>query len=100
MTRIRGAISAHRAQARRWVLRVTPGGIGHRAKRDTSRMRCNRGGRRDFPGAAAFRPISWEEWFENFDQHHCSFVFDNDRSMPLSNTYRIVNADEWKARGP
>jgi hypothetical protein len=61
-------------------------------------MRCNRGGRRDFPGAAAFRPISWEEWFENFDQHHCSFVFDNDRSMPLSNTYRIVNADEWKAR--
>ena len=50
----------------------------------------------NFPGAAAFRPISWEEWFENFDQHHCAFVCDNDRSMPLSNRYRIVNADEWK----
>ena len=52
----------------------------------------------NFPGAAAFRPISWEEWFENFDQHHCAFVCDNDRSMPLSNRYRIVNADEWKLR--
>ena len=35
------------------------------------------GVRFNFPGAAAFRPISWEEWFENFD---------------------IVNADEWKLR--
>ena len=50
----------------------------------------------NFPGAAAFRPISWEEWFENFDQHHCAFVCDNDHSMPLSNRYRIVKADEWK----
>ena len=63
-------------------------------------VHVNDGGARvrfNFPGAAAFRPISWEEWFENFDQHHCAFVFDNDRSMPLSNTYRIVNADEWKS---
>jgi hypothetical protein len=37
-----------------------------------------------------FGQISWEEWFENFDQHHCTFVCDNDRSMPLSNRYRIV----------
>ena len=51
----------------------------------------------NFPGAAAFRPISWEEWFENFDQHHCAFVCDNDRSMRISNSYRIVNADEWKS---
>jgi hypothetical protein len=50
----------------------------------------------NFPGAAAFRPISWEEWFQYFDQHHCVFVFDNNHSMPLSSTYRIVNADEWK----
>jgi hypothetical protein len=55
------------------------------------------GVRFNFPGAAAFRPISWEEWFQNFDQHHCVFVFDNHRSMPLSNRYRIVNADEWKS---
>jgi hypothetical protein len=52
----------------------------------------------NFPGAAAFRPISWEEWFENFDQHHCAFVCDNDRSMPLSNRYRIVNADDVEVR--
>ena len=62
-------------------------------------VHVNAGGagiRFNFPGAAAFRPISWEEWFENFDQHHCAFVCDHDCSMPLSNRYRIVNADEWK----
>jgi hypothetical protein len=51
----------------------------------------------NFPGAAAFRPISWEEWFENFDHHHCAFVFDNDDSTPLSNRYRIVNAKDWNS---
>jgi hypothetical protein len=50
----------------------------------------------NFPGAAAFRPISWDEWFENFDQHRCAFVFDNGSSLPLSNRYHIVNADKWK----
>ena len=54
------------------------------------------GVRFNFPGAAAFRPISWAEWFENFDRHHCAFVFDDDKSTPVSNRYRIVNADEWK----
>lgn len=44
-------------------------------------IKVNDGGagiRFNFPGAAAFRPISWAEWFENFDRHHLVFVYDED----------------------
>ncbi len=51
----------------------------------------------NFPGASLFRPISWEEWFENFDRHQVVFVFENDTGdEPLSYRYRIVKADEWQ----
>jgi hypothetical protein len=50
----------------------------------------------NFPGFGAFRPISWEEWFENFDHHACAFLYDNNSSLPLSSQYRIVKAEEWK----
>jgi hypothetical protein len=46
----------------------------------------------NFPAAALFRPIGWEEWFDNFDSNGCAFVFDDDSS---SNRYRIVKADDW-----
>lgn len=32
----------------------------------------------NFPGAAPFRPISWDEWFDNFDRNRLVFVFDED----------------------
>ena len=54
------------------------------------------GVRFNFPGLAPFRPISWDEWLENFDHHQCAFVYDNDSSTPLNARYRIVKADEWK----
>jgi hypothetical protein len=54
------------------------------------------GVRFNFPGTGAYRPIEWDEWFENFDRHQCAFVFDSDASTPLSNRYRIVKAAEWK----
>ena len=54
------------------------------------------GVRFNFPGLAPFRPISWEEWLANFDQHRCAFVFDNESSTPQNNRYRIVKADEWE----
>jgi len=50
----------------------------------------------NFPGVGAFRPISWTEWFENFDHHACAFVYDSDMSRPLNSRYRIVKADDWK----
>jgi len=32
----------------------------------------------NFPAAARFRPISWDEWFDNFDRHHLVFVYEED----------------------
>jgi hypothetical protein len=53
------------------------------------------GVRFNFPGTGSYRPISWAEWFDNFDTHECAFVFDNDVADPGSNRYRIVKAAEW-----
>jgi hypothetical protein len=50
-----------------------------------------------FPGTSAFRPITWEEWLENFDSHQCAFVYDDESEEPRSSRYRIVKADDWKA---
>jgi hypothetical protein len=54
------------------------------------------GVRFNFPGIGTYRPIEWEEWFENFDRHDCAFVYDNDAATPASSRYRIVMASEWK----
>ena len=62
-------------------------------------FKVNDGGagiRFNFPGAGAFRPIGWDEWFENFDHHACAFVYDSDSSRPLSSRYRIVKAKDWE----
>ena len=50
----------------------------------------------NFPGTGSFRPIEWEEWFENFDRHECAFVYDNDATTPVSSRYRIVKAGDWQ----
>jgi hypothetical protein len=54
------------------------------------------GVRFNYPGHGPFRPISWEEWFENFDRHGCAFVYDNDSpDARPSMRYRIVKAADW-----
>lgn len=45
----------------------------------------------NFPGFGRFRPIAWEEWFDNFDRHHLTFVYEEgiaDRAYAI-----------WQARG-
>jgi hypothetical protein len=32
----------------------------------------------NFPAAARFRPISWDEWFDNFDRNRLVFVYEED----------------------
>jgi hypothetical protein len=32
----------------------------------------------NFPGAGRFRPITWDEWFENFDRYHLTFVYEEE----------------------
>ena len=54
------------------------------------------GVRFNFPGYGPFRPISWEEWFENFDSNGLTFVYDNDSPGERpSPRYRIVKAADW-----
>jgi len=36
------------------------------------------GVRFNFPSAARFRPITWEEWFENFDSYGLTFVYEEE----------------------
>src|SRR3954468_18619798 len=50
----------------------------------------------NFPGAGRFRPISWEEWFGNFDQYELAFVYDNEGQADSgSGRYRLVKLAEW-----
>jgi hypothetical protein len=58
------------------TLTVTDGGAG---------IRFN------FPGIARFRPISWTEWFDNFDRHELTFVFEEEVA---DRAYEY-----WQARG-
>lgn len=49
----------------------------------------------NFPAAAPFRPISWDEWFQNFTQHDLMFVYEEDVSGgPASTRYRLVRKEE------
>jgi hypothetical protein len=32
----------------------------------------------NFPGAGFFRPIAWDEWFDNFEAHHLAFAVDEE----------------------
>ena len=45
----------------------------------------------NFPGAALFRPISWEEWFDNFTRHDLMFLYEGDvPGQTPSGRYRLV----------
>ena len=45
----------------------------------------------NFPGAARFRPISWEEWFDNLTRHDLMFVYKADvPGQTPSGRYRLV----------
>ena len=45
----------------------------------------------NFPGVARFRPITWEEWLENFTKHDLMFVYEREESGRSSSTrYRLV----------
>lgn len=57
-------------------------------------VKMNDGGagiRFNFPGFARFRPITWDEWFENFDRHQLTFVFEE---AAADRAYEY-----WQARG-
>jgi hypothetical protein len=55
----------------------------------------------NFPGAARFRPISWEEWFDNFTRHDLMFVYEGDApGQTPSGRYRLVPREKMTQRPP
>jgi hypothetical protein len=55
------------------------------------------GVRFNFPGFARLRPITWEEWFDNFEHHQLTFVYESQPEDDESSTprYRIVKTVDW-----
>ena len=52
----------------------------------------------NFPAAGRFRPISWEEWFENFEAHSLVFVYERNRpGASNSDRYRLVKMEALQA---
>lgn len=59
----------------------------------------------NFPGAARFREVSWDEWLEHFAASDLVFVFEVGRPVGAQSGshfggafYRIVSAAEWGDR--
>jgi hypothetical protein len=52
----------------------------------------------NFPGFGRFRPITWDEWFQNFDRYGLTFVYEEspDNAGTPSPRYRIVKTEDWK----
>ena len=60
--------------------------------------------RLNFPAAAAYRPISWDEWFAVFERDQLVFVYESDAAAPTSaftrqavGYYRLVPVAEWES---
>lgn len=58
--------------------------------------------RLNFPAAAQFRPISWDEWLSVFDRDRLVFVYEPEGTSEggvfgrqSSSYYRLVPAAEW-----
>ena len=66
----------------------------------TLRLRDEGAGIRfNFPAAAHFRSITWDEWFENFRRHDLIFVYEGDvAGRPPSHRYRLVPRQRNRAR--
>jgi hypothetical protein len=55
----------------------------------------------NFPAAARFRPITWDEWFQNFKDCELMFVYENDvPGQTPSTRYRLVPRKILRERQP
>jgi hypothetical protein len=51
----------------------------------------------NFPGMGRFRPISWSEWFDHFNEHDLTFVFENPEGRrPPRARYRLMRTEDLK----
>jgi hypothetical protein len=78
-----GALSTRDHEAiRRWAARhCAEPATGEATSSGPATVSVNDGGagvRFNFPSAARFRPITWDEWFANFDDHGLTFVYEEE----------------------
>jgi hypothetical protein len=64
----------------------------------SSAMKVSDGGaglRFNFPGIGRFREITWAEWFDHFNSHDLTFVYENPAThRPPSPRYRLVRTED------
>jgi DUF2934 family protein len=67
---------------RRWAERhQAEPATGEATRSGPATASVNDGGagvRFNFPGFARYRPIDWDEWFDNFDRNGLTFVYEDD----------------------
>ena len=86
---------------RRWAeRRQAEPATGEETESGPSTVKVNDHGagvRFNFPAVGRFRPISWDEWFQNFDEHSLVFIYERDvESKSPSHRYRLVKLDALK----
>lgn len=53
-----------------------------------------------FPGVGRLQPISWDDWFRNFDEYNLVFVFEEQSDERLqSHKYRLIPTEELPQYG-
>jgi|SRR4051812_35369599 len=53
----------------------------------------------NFPGVGRYRPIQWDEWFQNFSHHELVFVYERDApGHTPSGRYRLLKMESLKKK--
>jgi hypothetical protein len=89
---------------RKWAVRhQAEPATGERTASGDATVTVRDGGagiRFNFPASGRFRPITWEEWFDNFETHELVFVYERDApGHGLNNRYRLAKFEALKS-GP
>ena len=77
------------------------GGTGEATSSGPATVDVNDGGagvRFNFPSAARFRPISWEEWFGNFDAYGLTFVYEEEVADRAYEFYQARGGEHGRDR--
>jgi hypothetical protein len=92
------AATRDHALIQRWAVQhQAEPATGEKTASGAGTLDVNDGGagiRFNFPAVGRFRPISWEEWFANFETHELVFVYDRDTGgRGASYRYRLVKME-------
>jgi hypothetical protein len=53
----------------------------------------------NFPGLSRYRPIAWDEWFDNFSHHELLFLYERDEAGDRpTGRYRLIKLESLKKK--